>query len=517
MKHVFLTIDCGTQSLRALLFSDCGTLMSMEKIDYQPYTSPNAGWAEQDADVLWDSLCIVCKKLKHDDAELFNRIEGVGITTQRDSMINVDENGNVLRPVITWLDQRKADTGRNAVLTTLNSALKLAGQGDFLTRLARDGKSNWIRMNQPDIWDNTFKYLQISGFLNFKLTGFFKDSVASQIGHIPFDYKKKRWAGRFSPTSLLYPIENNKLPELIEPGEILGRITKKASRATGIRKDTPVVACGSDKGCETIGMGVVGRQMASLSFGTTATVQVTTDRYFEPNRFMPSYPAPYPGFYNPEVEIFRGYWMITWFKNEFAHKEIETAEAKGVAVEVELDRLLRKSPPGSMGLVVQPFWSPGLMHPVAKGCMIGFGDVHTRSHVYRAVIEGLGFALYDGFQTLERRGGLNMNRVCVSGGASQSDEICKITANIFNLPMLRGRTAETSGLGAAVVTASGTGVYGSIQESIKNMVHVESEFKPDPECVGVYKKLYKQVYQKIYKTLKPLYQGIQDITGYPEK
>lgn len=71
---------------------------------------------------------------------------------------------------------------------------------------------------------------------------------------------------------------------------------------------------------ETIGAGVLDTSRASLSFGTTATVQTTSEKYFEPIRFMPPYPAPVPGRYNPEVEIFRGYWMITWFKNEFGHK-----------------------------------------------------------------------------------------------------------------------------------------------------------------------------------------------------
>ena len=82
--------------------------------------------------------------------------------------------------------------------------------------------------------------------------------------------------------------------------------------------------------------------------------------------------------------------MITWFKNEFAHKEVALAEEKGVSPEEMLNHLLDEAPAGSMGLMVQPYWSPGLKEPVAKGAMIGFGDVHTKAHVYRAVIEGPG-------------------------------------------------------------------------------------------------------------------------------
>ena len=96
-------------------------------------------------------------------------------------------------------------------------------------------------------------------------------------------------------------------------------------------------------------MGVIEPHMASLSFGTTATVQTTTSNYFEPIPLMPPYPAPMPGHYNPEIEIFRGYWMITWFKNELAHKEVSMAKQKGTAPEAELDNLLRQSPAGQWG------------------------------------------------------------------------------------------------------------------------------------------------------------------------
>jgi sugar (pentulose or hexulose) kinase len=256
--------------------------------------------------------------------------------------------------------------------------------------------------------------------------------------------------------------------------------------------------------------------MVSLSFGTTATVQTTTDQYYEPIRFMPPYPVPIPSRYNPEVEIFRGFWMITWFKNEFAHQEVAEAKKLGIAAEEVLDRHLATTDPGAMGLVVQPYWGPGLEHPCAKGAMIGFGDIHTKAHIYRAVIEGLGFALKDGLETMEKRGKFSAQRAAVSGGASQSDEICKITADIFNLPMVKGRTHETSGLGAAIITATGLGIFPSIPKAIDAMVHEETVFTPNPANVEIYNNLYSRVYQRIFKALEPLYTEIQDITGYPE-
>ncbi|MBA4369423.1 MAG: carbohydrate kinase, partial [Desulfobacterium sp.] len=98
MEKVLLSIDCGTQSLRALMFSENGDLLDKEQIKYDPYFSVHPGWAEQDPEIFWKSVCEACRILKKRDPISFQKIAGVGVTTQRASMINVDKAGNVLRP-----------------------------------------------------------------------------------------------------------------------------------------------------------------------------------------------------------------------------------------------------------------------------------------------------------------------------------------------------------------------------------------------------------------------------------
>ncbi len=208
--------------------------------------------------------------------------------------------------------------------------------------------------------------------------------------------------------------------------------------------------------------------------------------------------------------------MISWFKNEFAYKEVQEAARKNIPAEKVLNELLHKSPPGAMGLIVQPYWSPGLGEKYAKGAMIGFGDVHKKEHIYRAVIEGLAYGMLDGMQKLEKQGNLKFEKLAVSGGASQSDEICQIVADVFNMPLVRGKTYETSGLGAAIITAYGINEFPSINEAVKNMVDYADTFYPKPENVKIYKALYEEVYLKMYKNLKPLYKKIREITKYPE-
>ncbi|MDY6821871.1 MAG: FGGY family carbohydrate kinase, partial [Deferribacterota bacterium] len=229
MKEVLLSIDCGTQSLRAILFSTTGELIHSEKVAYEPYFSPKPGWAEQDPEILWNSLCKACQSLKENQPDLFNHILGVGVTTQRDTMINVDKEGIPLRNAITWLDQRKAKKTYtpNPIMGIIFRAV---GMYDALVKTQTDGKCNWIKQNEPDIWSKTYKYLQVSGFLNFRLTGLFLDSIGSQIGHIPFDYKKMKWSKKGSLNYLLFPVEIEKLPDLVAPGEIIGKIIPSAAK-----------------------------------------------------------------------------------------------------------------------------------------------------------------------------------------------------------------------------------------------------------------------------------------------
>jgi sugar (pentulose or hexulose) kinase len=515
MEPTILSIDCGTQSLRTHIFDLSGNLLATKKIEYEPYFSLNPGWAEQDANIFWASTIKGIKELKKNYPDLTDLIAGIGVTTQRDTMICCDKNGEALRPAITWLDQRKASPVFQPNFI-VKSGAKALGMLETIYKIQAEGKCNWIMQNEKSIWDKTYKYLQVSGFLNHKLTSVFKDSKASQIGHIPFNYKKMQWASKYEIPSFLFPVEKSKLPEVIEPGQIIGLLCQKASNETGLKKGIPVIACGSDKGCETIGNGVYSNETASLSFGTTATVQTTSEKYFEPIKFMPPYPAPYPRHYNPEVEIFRGYWMITWYKNEFAHPEIKESQKTGVQPEILLDRLLDQTPPGAMGLVLQPFWSPGLNHHDAKGAIIGFGDVHTRAHVYRAVIEGLSYALFDGLLKIEKKSRTKVKKLAVSGGASQSDNICQISADIFNRPILRGKTCETSGLGAAIITAYGLGFYKDIKDAGTHMINYQKEFIPNESNSILYKKIYENVYSKMYKALEPVYKEIRQITGYPE-
>ncbi|MBQ8873524.1 MAG: carbohydrate kinase, partial [Clostridia bacterium] len=101
--------------------------------------------------------------------------------------------------------------------------------------------------------------------------------------------------------------------------------------------------------------------------------------------------------------------------------------------------------------------------------------------------------------------------IAVAGGGSQSDTICQIAADVFNLPVKRVQTYETSALGAAIVTFASCGVYVDIPTAAEQMVRYTDEFTPNPDNVKVYDRIYKKVYLKMYKKLKKLYKSMSQV------
>jgi sugar (pentulose or hexulose) kinase len=517
-KDLILSIDNGTQSIRSLIFDIHGKLLAKEQVKFKPtYLSPEPGWAELPPEKYWESLCTACQALWQKTKIDKQRIAGVSVTTQRGTVVNVDRSGKALRPAILWLDQRKIDAppSTHPLWAMIFKAMGATQTIDFFVK---EAEANWIYLNEPEIWHQTHKYLLLSGYLIHRLIDRFVDSIGAQVGFIPFDYKNLKWAPSWSWQWKHLPITPDMLPTLYPPGHILGQITSRAASATGIPEGLPLVAAAADKACEILGSGAIDPSIGCLSFGTTATMNVTHTKYIEHTRLIPPYPSAIPDCYSIEAQISRGFWMVSWFMEEFGHFEKNQSQKSGVPVEKLFDQMIQNVPAGSMGLILQPFWSPGVKFPgpEAKGGIIGFGDVHTRAHLYRAILEGLAYALREGKERIVKRTRIPLEKLRVSGGGSQSDTAMQITADIFGIPAERPHLYETSGLGAAIDAAVGLNLYPDFSSAIKEMVRTDKRFDPIDENQHIYDQLYESVYKRMYQHLKPLYDKIRHITGYPE-
>ena len=507
-----LTIDFGTQSVRVGLVNKQGEIEALERAKYEPaYFSTKPGYAEQNPDFYFDNLCTCTKKLVANNKDKMERVIGISMAFFRDSVVPIGYDGKPLRPAILWLDERRAQDIHK--LPALNRAIfKLIGMGPTIELNRKRSMAVWIQENEPELWEKTAKFMFLSTYINKKLVGEFVDSVSCQAGHLPIDFKKGHWykSDKHIKGSM-FGVPGRMLCKLVKAGEVLGTITHEAARATGLPVGMAVFAGGSDKSAETLGLGVVDDKTAAISYGTACTVEVPIEKYSDAEPFLPSYPDIIKG-YNLDVQVYRGYWMLNWFIKQFGSKgpTVEEMIIDGKLIN-EFNKEMEKIEPGCNGLVLQPYWGPGLRRPLAKGAIVGFSDVHTKMHMYRAIVEGIGFALREGLELFEKkRLHHKVDVLRISGGGSQSDLICQITADIFNRPVSRIQTYECSTLGCAMAAFIAHGDFRNKREAAESMIRISKTFQPNPENAKKYDYLFDNVYMKVYPQLKNIYKNIKE-------
>jgi sugar (pentulose or hexulose) kinase len=513
---LLLAIDVGTQSVRALAFDREGAMHGRSQVLFEPpFESPQPGWAEKDAGSYWQALVQSCHALWQQGIAA-SRIAALALTTQRGTVVCAREDGTPLRPAIVWPDQRLCSSPP-PLGSFWNLLFGVAGAGELMRQLQRQAEANWLAQHEPAMWRRCERYALLSGWLSHRLVGEWVDSTACQVGYLPFDYKRQQWARDSDWHWKALAIRRTQLPRLVPAASRLGSLSEATAAELGLPASLPVIAAAADKACEVLGCGALEPDAAHLSLGTAATINTTQPTYIEVQRLLPAYPAAWPGAFNTEIQIQRGFWLVSWFKNEFAHGERALALERGVSAESLFDALIASVPAGSMGLTLQPYWSPGLREPgpEGKGAIIGFGDVHTRAHLYRAMIEGLAYSLRAGRELIEACTRQPITRLVVSGGGAQSDGAMQIAADVFGLAAERPQVAEAASLGAAMLAATGLGWYSDVRAAAAAMARPGRRFEPVPASVRIYDALYREVYRPMYGRLVPLYRRIRAITGYP--
>ena len=518
-EDLILVFDGGTQSIRCGLFDVKGRMVDFIKIPIQPYFSEQPGFAEQHCGYFWEKFCETSRELLARNAALTGKLVAVTLTTQRGVYINLDRDGNPLRPAISWLDQRQAEPKRFAPLW-LEAALKVSGTYGVVDKLYRKCFANWIMQHQPEVWQKTYKFVLLSGYFHRQLTGNFVESMGTNFGYLPIDRKTFGWAKKSDIIWYAFPIEKHKLPDIAKQGDTIGTITKQAAHDTGIPEGLPVIAAACDKSCEVLGAGILDSDVGCLSFGTCATVNAVTKKSVDLLPYLPPYPGAVPGTYCTEIPIDRGFWMVSWFKDEFGLQERQIAQEKGVSPESLFDDMIRDVPPGCQGLVLQPYWSPDRVYcdEYGKGSVIGFSDTHTRAHLYRAILEGLVFALKDGAMITTKKLKHPFKKLRLSGGGAQSQVAVQIAADVFDLTVECPSVSETSALGAAVIAAVGLGYYPDYAAAVEGMTSLRQTVQPDPRNRDLYTRIYNGVYRKQYRQLRSLYKEMADIAAdFPEE
>lgn len=512
-EKLILTIDFGTQSVRAGLFNKKGEVIDVVKKSYEPpYFSQKPGYAEQDPNYYYKKLCEATKEIVANNKDKMQDVIGINMCCFRDSVVPLDKDNKPLRPVILWLDERRAK-GLKKLPALSRAIFKLVGMGPTIELNLKRSMSRWIQENEPEIWEKTDKFMMLSTYITLLLTGRYADSPCAQAGHLPINFKKGVWYKHADKhlKGQIFNVDNKKLCELVPVGGVIGTITEQAAKDTGLPARLMMFSGGSDKSAETLGLGVIDDRSASVSYGTACTVEVPIKKYKDAEPFLPAYPAIIPGYYDLDVQVYRGYWMLNWFAREFAGNPADVEKQVQTQVNLEeLNEQMLQIEPGCNGLVLQPYWGPGLRRPLAKGAIIGFSETHTKIHFYRAIIEGIAYCLREGLELFEKkRLHHKIEKIRISGGGSNSAAICQITADIFGLPVSKVQTGECSSLGVAIAGFLAAGEFKSVEEAVESMVHQSTVFLPNQENHEKYDYLFRHAYMKMYPRLKDIYKDIK--------
>lgn len=511
-NDLVLTIDSGTQNVKAAVFDLNGKQLALSRLANEPDSAPCPRWVEHDPEDYWEKMRAAVREVLNAIGPDIKHLKAVGLTSQRGTVIPMDANGKVLRPAIVYLDAR-VNEGLEPTGGFWGLFFKAIGRKSAIEYVRNHSRFLWIKQNEPEIYRRTHKFMQVASFLNYRLTGQINESIAMMVGMFPLDYKTFKFYP-FKGIHDAFGVAPAQLPELKQPQSITGYITRDAAEKTMIPEGLPVVVSGGDMQAALIGMGITDEKYASLVLGTTVGMNIPSKKYINDKDiiFLP-WPSAIPDEYILEVGVGGGLVTVSWFVRELATHEALLSQEKKRSPEELLDDAIRDIPPGSLGLLVQPYWTPPFHRPQARGAILGFSMAHTRAHLYRAILEGLAYEIRFGYDAIHKQTGITLTEIRVSGGGSQSDMLLKILADVFGIPTIRTQVSESAALGAAICAAAGAGLLSDFRVGIEKMVHIKDRFEPEPESHKIYETMYK-TYLDIYPRVGDLYQRTESIASH---
>lgn len=222
-----------------------------------------------------------------------------------------------------------------------------------------------------------------------------------------------------------------------------------------------------------------------------------------------TYTAAVPGFWNAEAVSPRGFWLISWFRDNFA-KNLNKDNPKKT-IEQLLDEEAIHISPGAEGLITIPDWKSTWDKPYAKGIFMGFDMRHGRAHMFRSLLEGIMMQLKIGTDDMCHSTNREIKELRVGGGGSKSYVAVQAIADIFNLSVKKSEEPETCSLGAAICAAVGAGCFPDFYAAAKAMGQNHTEFLPSTENHKLYQELMEEIVNPYYKINEQLLKKLQQI------
>lgn len=495
MIHDYVVaVDCSTTAAKAVVWNARGDALAEDRRAFE-LNQPHPGWGEQNAEDWWTATTAAVRRAVQTVDT--SRIGALCITHQRESFVCLDDAGLPLRPAMLWLDTRAT---KEVEKFGTEDVHRVTGKPANPTPAWY--KLLWLAANEPDVLSRIGKVVDVQGFLVQRLTGNWVTSWASAdplglVDMATFDYDD----GLLKAVGLA----RGQLSELRAPGSVLGTLRDDVAAQLGLPAGLPVVAGAGDGQCAQLGAGVTTAGRAYLNLGS-GIVSGTIDERYSYGMEYRTLAAAVPGAYTLETFLGGGTFNLSWFVEKFSGVD-PRALGLDLTPEQVLETAAAKLPPGSHGLLALPYWA-GALTPYwdhnARGILLGLTGVHGKSHVYRALLEGIAFE-----QRLLTSGAENalakpVTDLIVLGGGSRSAVWCQIIADVMQRRVSVVREPESTCLGAGMLAASAVGIHESVPAAAAAMSGTSTSFEPEEGTVEVYDRLY-QVYRDIYPANRELF------------
>ena len=508
-------VDIGTQSTKALLCDTKGRIVAQQSQGYHPDT-PHLLWAEQWPDVWLDAVfaCIAaCVQHAKANDRSFSAaaVRSICISSlYGGSGIPVNERIEPLHPCLIWLDRRAS-----AEVEWVRSHVDL----DRLREITGNGvdsyygftKMLWLRNHEPDVWRAARYLLPPNAYVIQRLTGDIAvdHSSAGNIGGV-YDLRRRDWSAEML-AALGIPFEL--MPRrLVESTDIVGGLTDAAAMRLGLVAATPVVAGGVDAAVATLAAGVTrtGQHVAMIG---SSMCWGFVSRDVDARHGLVSMPNVFRG--NRDAYVFGGAITagaaVTWFRDTFCHDEAGDASRDGVDIHVRLDAGASRVPEGAEGVLFLPYLM-GERSPVwdgrASGAFVGLSLYHKRDHLYRAVLEGVSFALRHNIEAGAKGAAALDEGLVVVGGAARSSLWMQIIADVTGRHVSTIDEEVEAAMGAALLAAYGVGLIDD-DDVRRGWVTLVPRAVPRPDAARVYDRLF-QTYKALYPALKGTMHDLND-------
>ena len=498
MTKYLLGIDLGTTSLKVSLFQDDGVLLASKSSEY-PILTPHVGYAEQDPDAWWQGFLDVCQFLSHYYPEPFKQISGIGVCGQMHTQVCLDENLRVLRPAITWMDQRSGEIVERINKDPEAKLMIFQETSNYASTTYTALHIKWVMENQPGIWPRVKHILVAKDYLKFLLTGVMVTDYAEASGTLLFDVKKEMWS---QAAFDFFEIPREYFPKVLPSDEIIGHITEEAAEKTGIPVGTPVVNGSSDNSAAALGSGMAQSGQVTLILGTAGVITVCSDEPLEDSlgRTLCWHYCLRDNWVSLGIMQTAGE-SLEWFKNAFDRHETEAASSEDIFK--EYNALVKEVPEGCHGLTFLPYLN-GERTPYwdtdARGVFFGINLKTTKAHFIRAIMEGVSFAFRNNIETVESLG-IQIDEVRAVGGGLRSQTWLEILGKVLRKPITTISEPDTANLGNIMLCGKALGYYPSYQAAVENMVAIGRKVS-FPEGSPAYEAKYP-LFLELYQSLKP--------------